>query len=233
VVVSGLTGRGQPELVRAAVDRLVSTVAGEFITVFQPVFEGWTALITGRVATAVTQLRDFRPNSPGHGGGWTALLELQLAQAQGMAGDAVGAREALMRAEMWRHPGVVVIEPQFTLARAWLAAAEGSATTAVRHARQAATLAARSGQLAIEVLARHAAVSFGDRAQAARLAELARQVPGRHTGRVTTVQPGDRETAGCLNPHRGRSHLPSVRQARTPRPCRAVRAVRQLTDPKR
>lgn len=169
---------GQPELVRAAVDRLVSTVAGKFITVFQPVFEGWTALITGRVATAVTQLRDFRPNSPGHGGGWTALLELQLAQAQGMAGDAVGAREALMRAEMWRHPGVVVIEPQFTLARAWLAAAEGSATTAVRHARQAATLAARSGQLAIEVLARHAAVSFGDRAQAARLAELARQVDG-------------------------------------------------------
>ncbi|MGH3840450.1 MAG: helix-turn-helix transcriptional regulator, partial [Pseudonocardiaceae bacterium] len=173
---SGLAGR--TELVRAAVRRLTSTLAGQFDTVFQPLFEGLTALLTGRVATAVTLLRDLRPQIPGHGGGWTSLLELQLAQAQAMTGDTAGAREALTRAEIWRHPGVTVIEPQLALARAWLAAAEGSTSTAIGQARQAAMLATRSGQLAIEVLARHAAVSFGDRAQAARLAELARRVDG-------------------------------------------------------
>src|SRR5262249_3660309 len=140
--------------------------------------EGWLALLTGRVSTASALLRGIRPHLPEHGGGWTTLIEVILAPALAMTGDAAGAREALERAEAFRHPGVTVLDPQVVLARAWLAGAEGMISTAVRQSRQAAALAARSGQLAIEVLARHAAVSFGDRAQAFRLAELAQRVDG-------------------------------------------------------
>jgi DNA-binding CsgD family transcriptional regulator len=190
----GLAGWLKP--VREAVASLAHTFTGISLTVFQPVFEGWLALLTGRVATAVTLLRDFRPNSPGHGGGWTTLLELPLAQAHAVTGDAPGAREALERATVFRHPGVTFIEPQFELTRAWLAAAEGATSTAVQHARRAATMAARCGQYATEVLARHTAVSFGDRAQAFRLAELAQRVEGpraqaaaAHAAALTTQDP--------------------------------------------
>jgi DNA-binding NarL/FixJ family response regulator len=174
----GLGLAGRLEQVRETVDRLVATLSGKFAAVFRPTFDGWLALLTGRVTTATALLREFRPHYPGHGGGWTAWLELILAQAQAMTGDVAGGHEALNRAEESRHPGVTLIEPQFALARAWLAAAEGVTSTAVGQARHAATLAARSGQFAIEVLARHAAVSFGDRAQASRLAVLARWVDG-------------------------------------------------------
>jgi len=174
----GLGLAGCVEQVRETADRLVVTLSGTFVAIVGATFDGWLALLTGRVGTAAALLREFRPYFPGYGGGWTAWLELILAQAQAMTGDTAGAREALDRAEGSRHPGVTFIEPLFALARAWLAAAEGTTSTAVAHARHAATLAARSGQFAIEVLARHAAVSFGDRAQASRLAELARRVDG-------------------------------------------------------
>jgi DNA-binding CsgD family transcriptional regulator len=106
------------------------------------------------------------------------LRELRLATALGMAGDAVGARAALVRADAARHPAVRALEPQFWFARAWLCAAEGVTSDAVRCARRSGALAAESGQFAVEVLARHAAVTFGDRGQSARLAELAQQVDG-------------------------------------------------------
>jgi DNA-binding CsgD family transcriptional regulator len=162
----------------AAVNRFVSLLSGNVTTIFQPVLEAWLALFAGRVSAAVAPLRDFRAYLPGHGGGWTTMLELTLAQAQAMTGDVAGAREALERAQTWRHPGMTFIDPQFALTQARLAAAEGATSTAIGHARQSATQAAQSGQLAIEVLARHAAVSFGDRAQAFRLAQLAQQVDG-------------------------------------------------------
>ncbi|MGH3840447.1 MAG: helix-turn-helix transcriptional regulator [Pseudonocardiaceae bacterium] len=174
----GLALAGRLGQAAEAANRLVSTLTGNMTTIFQPVLEGWLALFAGRAGAAVAPLRNFRAYLPGYGGGWTALLELTLVQAQAMTGNAAGAREALERADTWRHPGMTVIEPQFALARAWLAAAEGAPSTASGQARHAATLAARSGQLAIEVLARHAAVSFGDRAQAFRLSVLAQRVDG-------------------------------------------------------
>jgi hypothetical protein len=137
VFVLGLAG--QLEQAQETVDRLVATLSGKFAVAYQPTYDGWLALLKGRVRTAAALLREFRPYYPGHGGGWTAWLEVILAQAQAMAGDAVGAREALERAERWRHPGVTFIVPLFGLARAWLAAAEGTISTAVGQARQAAT----------------------------------------------------------------------------------------------
>lgn len=169
---------GNPQRVRQSIDHLAGSMSGRFGTIIQPNLEGWHALVTGRIAAAVSLLSEFRPYFPGHGGGWTSLLELRLVIARGMAGDAAGAREAFERAKIARHPALGVVEPQFGLASAWLAAAEGATSEATRHARRTAKLAADSGQLAIEVLARHAAVTFGDRGQARRLSELARRVPG-------------------------------------------------------
>lgn len=101
-----------------------------------------------------------------------------MAGALAAAGDAVGAREAVARATSCRHPGFAVSDPLLELALAWVVAAEGGITKAVATAQSAAELAARSGQWAVEVLARHSCVSFGDSAQSTRLRELAGVVDG-------------------------------------------------------
>jgi hypothetical protein len=59
-----------------------------------------------------------------------------------------------------------------------VAAAEGSVGEAVALARQAAEVAASQHQPAVEVVALHTAVCFGDRTVADRLTQLAIQVDG-------------------------------------------------------
>ncbi|HET9258323.1 MAG TPA: sigma factor-like helix-turn-helix DNA-binding protein [Pseudonocardiaceae bacterium] len=172
----GLAGQVGP--VGETVNQLFPALPATTMAVFHTTFTGWHALLRGRVRTAAALLREFRPHFPGHGGGWAAVFELLLTQARAMTGDAGAARESLERAEAARHPGVTFLEPQFALASAWVAAAEGTTSTAVRHARRAAALAERSGQFAIEVLARHTSVSFDDRAQGFRLGVLAQRVDG-------------------------------------------------------
>ncbi|MBV9057819.1 MAG: helix-turn-helix transcriptional regulator [Pseudonocardiales bacterium] len=99
--------------------------------------------------------------------------------ALGMAGDAASARDAWRRiAPTAEHPGFAHIKPELQLGRAWMAAAEGSISEAIALARQAAQLAASQGHPAVEVVALHVAVCFGDRTVADRLAELATQVDG-------------------------------------------------------
>lgn len=175
----GLGQAGYPRRMRQVIDRLSASMTGpRFKTFFQPNLDGWHALVTGQVGTAVGLLSEFRPYFPGHGGGWTSLLELRLAAALGMAGDATGARTALDRADEARHPAITALEPQFWYARAWLSSAEGAISDAMRQARRAGGVAGASGQFAIEVQARHAAVTFGDKGQSARLAELSWLVAG-------------------------------------------------------
>ena len=138
--------------------------------------DGWLALVSGRLTTAVRLLAEFRSVLGEQGAAWTALLELRLAVASGMVGDAAGARAAIARARSASHPAMALVEPQFELAQAWACAAEGAISCATRHARKAAVAAGRTGQFAVEVTARHAAVVFGDRGHAGRLAELSRRV---------------------------------------------------------
>ena len=101
-----------------------------------------------------------------------------LTGALGMAGDATSARQALVEMTAARHPTFVYLEPDVRLARAWVAAAEGGVSEAVALARQAAEVAASQHQPAVEVVALHTAVCFGDRTVADRLAQLATQVDG-------------------------------------------------------
>jgi ATP/maltotriose-dependent transcriptional regulator MalT len=76
------------------------------------------------------------------------------------------------------NPALAFLEPELLLAQAWVAAAEGSISEAVALARQAAEAAVTQHQPAVEVVALHTAVCFGDRTVVDRLAELATQVDG-------------------------------------------------------
>jgi DNA-binding NarL/FixJ family response regulator len=133
----------------------------------------------GQVRTAARWLRQaiagLQNADPG---GWSFVALVALTGALGMAGDAASARRALMDMTAARHPTFALLEPDALLAQAWLAAAECGVSEAVALARQAAEVAASQHQPAVEVLALHTAVSFGDRTVADRLAELATQVDG-------------------------------------------------------
>ncbi|MBD0322246.1 MAG: helix-turn-helix transcriptional regulator, partial [Aldersonia sp.] len=110
---------------------------------------------------------------------WILPAEILLVQtyaAIGRTGDAA-AIYADAQARMGRH--VAIFEAQLGLARAWLAAAEGTTSIAIESARSTAESARSSGQHAIEAEALHAAVRFGDHDAAPRLAELAEFVHGR------------------------------------------------------
>lgn len=177
--VVGLALAGLPaELGEFVAESDAALTGTTFRAVFRPIFQGWHALTAGRVGEAAALLGEFRVHIPGHGGGWTCLLESVLGIARGMAGDGAGAAEAVRRAAEFRHFGVRVHEPLLALARAWASAADGAVDMAVREARQAASAAAESEQYAVEVLARQAAVGFGDRAQSPALERLARRVDG-------------------------------------------------------
>jgi len=84
---------------------------------------------------------------------------------------------AELRTRSGRH--VAVFIPELRMTEAWLAAAEGSVSAAVALSREAADLAAASGQRAIELSALHDAVRFGDRDCLPRVIEVAAGVSGR------------------------------------------------------
>ncbi len=124
-----------------------------------------------RFREAGVELRSMHP-------AWSYVAALSLALALGMAGDSTSARHACAEAEALRHPSLVFREPDGVLATAWLAAAEGSVGEARALARQAAQLAASLSQPAMEVVALHTTVCFGDRTVSGRLAALATEVDG-------------------------------------------------------
>jgi hypothetical protein len=175
--VYGLGLAGELGQARESTLRL-RALSGTYAALFRDLGDGRIALECGQVRTAARLIEGFRPFFPGHGCGWGRWLDAGVAQALGMAGDAAGARQALDRAEVSGHPGVVCFEPEVMLARAWLAVAEGAVSHAVELAGDAASLASSSEQWAMEVVARHAAVCFGDPRQAAPLAALAERVDG-------------------------------------------------------
>jgi ATP/maltotriose-dependent transcriptional regulator MalT len=137
------------------------------------VLSGRAALATGRLQTAIRELREARTGlSPFDTSGFEELCLVALVSAHATAGDVPAAREALSRLGDIHHPGWEFLQPEASLARAALAAAEGSVTQAIAHAREAATRAAEHGQYAIEVLALQSAARLGDRTVADRLLSL-------------------------------------------------------------
>jgi DNA-binding NarL/FixJ family response regulator len=153
-------------------------IPGEYAVLARDALAARVALDSGRVADAAELYEANRTRLTGSAVGWTPIFEAANALALGMAGDPVGARQALSLAEQFAHPGIRLHEPELALARAWASAAEGAVAEAITEARGAARLAGECGQHAVEVLARHSAVRFGATDETARLEELAGLVVG-------------------------------------------------------
>jgi DNA-binding NarL/FixJ family response regulator len=142
-------------------------------------FHGVAALACGKVRAAQRWLREavagFSLADPAD---WTFFSLLSLSCAEAMAGHSVSARQTLTAAEGRFRQSVAFLEPELYLARARVRSAEGATSEALNLARRAASLAADTGQLAVEVVALHTAVCLGDRTVASRLRWLAKQVDG-------------------------------------------------------
>ncbi|WP_225726058.1 MULTISPECIES: LuxR family transcriptional regulator [unclassified Nocardia] len=110
---------------------------------------------------------------------WMFPARIRLAEAYSALGRATEAAETIAEATARGGRHSAVYEPQLDIARAWLSAAEGTVTPAIRLAMSAADAAARAHQHAIEAFALHAAARFGDASVAGRLADLAAKVDGR------------------------------------------------------
>jgi DNA-binding NarL/FixJ family response regulator len=110
---------------------------------------------------------------------WSFPARLLLAQSYCALGRVEpGAKMvAELRTRFGRH--VALFGPQLRIAESWLAAAEGNVSGAIVLALDAARQARESGQRAIEMLALHDAVRYGDRSCLARLVEVAHATGGR------------------------------------------------------
>jgi DNA-binding NarL/FixJ family response regulator len=110
---------------------------------------------------------------------WSFPARLLLAQSYCVLGRVgPGAKMvAELRTRSGRH--VAVFGPQLRIAEAWLCAAEGNVSSAIDLALDAARCAEKSGQRAIEMLALHDAVRFGDESCLSRLIDTATSVGGR------------------------------------------------------
>ena len=129
---------------------------------------------------------------------WSFPARLMLAQSYCALGRTEpGARMmAEVKTRYGRH--VAVFGPQLKIAESWLAAAEGNVSAAIELALNAARLAAESGQQAIEMLALHDAVRFGDQSCLDRLVEVSAATGGRLAAVIAAHAEAvrDRDAAG-------------------------------------
>ncbi|MGO8966020.1 LuxR C-terminal-related transcriptional regulator [Mycobacterium sp.] len=144
------------------------------------VLVGTVDLARGRFAETVTRMEQtVAALTSESAASWSFPARLLLAQSYCVLGRVEpGAKMvAEVRTRYGRH--VAVFGPQLRIAEAWLAAAEGNVSAAVDSALDAARLAATAGQRAIEMLALHDAVRFGDETSVQRLVDIAEAVGGR------------------------------------------------------
>ncbi|MFD9701390.1 LuxR C-terminal-related transcriptional regulator [Lentzea sp. NPDC059081] len=152
---------------------------GRPVDVFTSFMAAESALFRGQVGTAARGYRQAVAAQQGaDANGWSFTGLVGLTTALGMHGDPAPARRALPAMTAEHHPTYVYLAPDVLLARAWVAAAEGSVSEATALARKAAEVAVSQRQPAVEVLALHTAVRFGDSTVADRLARLATEVNG-------------------------------------------------------
>ena len=104
---------------------------------------------------------------------WSFPARLLLAQSYCVLGRVEPGAKMVAEVKTRYGKHVAVFGPQLAIAEAWLAAAEGNVSAAIELALEAARRAADSGQQAIEMLALHDAVRFGDQSCLGRLVERA------------------------------------------------------------
>ena len=137
------------------------------------VISGHAALAAGRVGEALPPLREAWAGLAGSAHEFRFRCRTLLVTALAQAGEPEQAALLLAGLVAEQHPAYRMMAPDDLLARAWVAAAAGSATEAVALAVEAATVARDAGWSAYEVLAWQTAVQLGDPSVALpRLAQL-------------------------------------------------------------
>ncbi len=157
------------------------TSAGQYLAWgMANVLVGTVELGRGRFADTVSRMEQtVAALTSESAASWSFPARLLLAQSYCALGraDAGAKMMAELRTRSGRH--VAVFGPQLRIAEAWLAAAEGNVSAAIELALDAARQAAESKQIAIEMLALHDAVRFGDQTCLDRLADLSDGIGGR------------------------------------------------------
>jgi DNA-binding CsgD family transcriptional regulator len=157
------------------------TSAGQYLAWgMANVLEGTVELARGHFADTVSRMEQtVAALTAESAASWSFPARLLLAQSYCVLGrvDAGTKMVAELRTRSGRH--VAVFGPQLRIAESWLAAAEGNVSTAIDLALDAARQASASGQRAIEMLALHDAVRFGDQTCLDRLVQLSGGTGGR------------------------------------------------------
>jgi DNA-binding CsgD family transcriptional regulator len=124
---------------------------------------------------------------------WSFPARLLLAQSYCVLGRVEPGTKmvAEVKTRYGRH--VAVFGPQLKIAESWLAAAEGNVSAAIELALEAAGQAADSEQRAIEMLALHDAVRFGDASCLDQLVEVATATGGRLAAVIAAHAEGVRD----------------------------------------
>lgn len=136
-------------------------------------------LARGRFAAAASRLEQTVAALTTESAAWWGVPRMSLAQAYCGLGrvEAAAATIAELHTRAGSHNAA--FRPQVRIVDAWFAAAQGNVSGAIAAAIDAAELARRSGQRAIEMLALHDAARFGDRTSLQRLIDVAETVEGR------------------------------------------------------
>ncbi|WP_261870411.1 helix-turn-helix transcriptional regulator [Mycobacterium marinum] len=142
------------------------------------VMAGMVGHARGRFADVVSRMKQTIAALSSESAAWWSFPQLILAQSYCVLGRATAAATLIGESRTRSGSYDAVYRPQLRIAEAWLAAAEGAPSVAIATALDAADLAHQGGQVAIEMLALHDAVRFGDRTVLQRLIDVTGKVDG-------------------------------------------------------
>jgi DNA-binding CsgD family transcriptional regulator len=140
---------------------------------------GWVALGRGQLATAAQHFRESVAVL--EHADWTAVRSQSLSgltETLALAGDPVGAAEALAEAGFDGQLSTRWVWPRLVISNAWVSAARGELSRAVKQFLAAASDARSTGQVTFEMVALHSAVRLGEIQVADRLMEMTSWVEG-------------------------------------------------------
>jgi DNA-binding CsgD family transcriptional regulator len=179
--VLALTYAGELDLAdQRAADYEEFSSAGQFLGwAIAKITSGLVATHRGRFPEAISSIEQALAALAAEASlPWRLPARLLLARAYAAMGNIEQAERVLADAKEHSGQFVALHEPHRLIAKACLAAAKTGERSGIELAREAADLAHRSGQYAVEAEALHHAARFGDRTVARRLTVLGDRVSG-------------------------------------------------------
>lgn len=181
--ILALTLTGRFDAADAAARRYVELAsAGQYLAwAMAGIHVGTVSLARGDLPAAISHLeQSLAALAAQRRVSWAFPAKFTLIQAYSSLGIVESAERILAEAREADGRHVAVFAPQLTLGRAFLAAANGTVTSAIDIALEAARLARASDQFAVEASALHTVVRFGGASPeiAGRLLEVAEVVDG-------------------------------------------------------